>query len=239
MRLVQLMFRASVMRVTAVVIAIASALLMLAASTVTSLSLTPEQLADRELGSADMSIQLPTTLASGAGLSPNRAFEAIVQEAGGTGLRYSLSVPAIPVAGEGNLYQFIETAWELRPFPHRYNLVDGRWPSRPGEVVLVERHQGRVGRLELFGGVTSVAVVGRATDLFAEANHEILASPGTWASFHSEVSQRFPTTVANVTVYWNGSRPPALSALARPWLASISEDGSQLCDPSAIYRCID
>jgi len=78
-----------------------------------------------------------------------------------------------------------ETDWRARPFPDRYRLLGGRWPARPGEVVVIgdaAQFQNARRQIRASSGHVTLAVVGRASDVYQSEASAALAAPGTWAA---------------------------------------------------------
>ncbi|GLZ35257.1 hypothetical protein Lesp02_74440 [Lentzea sp. NBRC 105346] len=133
--------------------------------TVKAFALTPEQVAERDLGRFDAKVDTEESLA---------------------GSMVALSSLDIrPPVVDAPATKYVEMDWTADPFPARYQLVSGRWPSRPNEVVVNNNHK-------LPTGLRSVGVV---RDRFSGWN-TILAAPGTWATLGTGGVTR--------TVYWNG-----------------------------------
>jgi hypothetical protein len=107
----------------------------------------------------------------------------------------------------------VQMDWRSSPFPGRYRLLQGRWPARPGEVVLTEPSDlsgvtgaGEPGdTLPVMGGLVRWKVVGFADDRFARTTN-VLAAPGTWAALPAAVHERFPVLEAQGTFMWGDAR---------------------------------
>lgn len=129
------------------------------------------------------------------------------QSAGARDVMVSLtSFDVAPVMTDPPLTVYMETDWSSGPFPDRYSLVRGRWPSRPGEVVLTTRLSQIVGSddaLSVLAGNERLTVVGVASDRFGDGSR-ILAAVGTWESFGERTRTNFPTATAAPTLFWNG-----------------------------------
>jgi len=99
-----------------------------------------------------------------------------------------------------------EADWSSRPFPGRYPLLSGRWPTRAGEVVVTNPGDvpAAVGTsVTALGGGAQFQVVGIADDRYARSSG-LLAGPGTWASLSPRVVERFPLLQAQPVLYWSG-----------------------------------
>ncbi|MEV4173704.1 hypothetical protein [Nonomuraea sp. NPDC049709] len=100
----------------------------------------------------------------------------------------------------------LEGNWARQPFPDRYALLSGRWPIRPGEVVVTEPSDVRAvagTTLAAMGGRVRLRVVGTADDRFARMSN-ILAAPQTWATLNPRLLQGFPRLRAQPFLLWSG-----------------------------------
>lgn len=100
-----------------------------------------------------------------------------------------------------------EADWSSRPFPHRYLLLSGRWPTRAGEVVVTNPGDvpAAVGTsVTALGGEAQFQVVGIADDRYARSSG-LLAGQGTWASLSPRVVERFPLLQSQLVLYWSGN----------------------------------
>jgi hypothetical protein len=180
-----------------------------------TLSLSGAQVADRDLGRFDASvgygsIQLPPG---------DEAFvpelRSRVQGAGITDAMIMLSASDVqldttPVRN----VTMLEADWAANPYPRRYELQDGRWPSRPGEVVVTETQdtQTAPGEMLTVLGKVRLTVVGTADDRNASTTN-LLAGPGTWATLTTDLAEGYPALGAQPVLLWSGSEPrPAISA---------------------------
>ncbi|MGI5272492.1 hypothetical protein ACQEUU_25275 [Nonomuraea sp. CA-218870] len=100
----------------------------------------------------------------------------------------------------------LEGHWAHRPYPDRYALLSGRWPTSPGEVVVTEPGDVRAvagTTLAAMGGRVRLRVVGTADDRFARTS-TVLAAPRTWASLDPRLLQGFPRLRAQPFLLWSG-----------------------------------
>ncbi|MEU0589005.1 hypothetical protein [Streptomyces sp. NPDC006132] len=188
-----------------------------------TLSLSGEQVADRDLGRFDASvgygsIQLPP--GDGA-FAPE--LQSRVKDVGITDAMIMLSASDVqldttPVRN----VTMLEADWASSPYPSRYELRSGRWPSRPGEVVVTETQDTRTApgeTLTVLGNVR-LKVVGTADDRNADTTN-LLAGPGTWATLDAGLAEGYPALGAQPVLLWSGSTPqPAISAFTsaiRTW----------------------
>lgn len=116
----------------------------------------------------------------------------------------------------------LEAHWTTRPFPERYRLESGRWPSRPGEVAVTEPDDLRApvgSTLEVLGDVR-LKVVGTVDDRPADTTN-LLFGPGTWADLDPALHEGFPALAAQLDLMWSGDKPnevvDAFTAAARTW----------------------
>lgn len=85
-----------------------------------------------------------------------------------------------------------ERDWKVSSAKAQYRLVDGRWPSEPGEVAIVgEREQvAQVGdKVATLGGGNPLRVVGIGQPRW-EGSPVMLAAPGTWAALDAVPKER-------------------------------------------------
>lgn len=216
--LTRLMVRSTLLRRLGLAAGVVAALLMVASSVVSALSLTNQQAIERDLGMFDYATQVPVNLAPGAGLPlrPDRL------PASRTAVTVtSLDLQLIERPGERPAY--VESDWPHNPLPDRYLLVAGRWPASPGEVALSAEFTGVV---HVLGGVP-LTVVGQVVDRFDRSRLTMLAGEGTWASWRIDnLAKRFPLTGAGPTYLWSGDPDPALDALAAAAADSVEAPDS-------------
>lgn len=110
-----------------------------------------------------------------------------------------------------------ETTWDREPFPGVLELVDGRWPVAPGEVV-VTRHDDlgiAVGDvIPALAGRAPLQVVGTAVDRSGDPA-SLLLGPGTWAGLDPALAPSWPDLRATSVMYWDGSsRDEVIEAVA-------------------------
>lgn len=91
-----------------------------------------------------------------------------------------------------------ETDWTSATFG--YHLVSGRWPERPGEVVVTDGLvPGGDRMLSLLSGSVEVRVVGVVRDDYS-SGAQVLAGPGTWESWGAAVRRARPGLVASARI---------------------------------------
>ncbi|OZV83813.1 hypothetical protein CA850_03955 [Micromonospora echinospora] len=173
-----------------------------------ALSLSGEQVAQRDLGRFGASIGYGSIV-----LPPgeSRFVPDLRGRAAGAGLtdvEVMLSASGMQIATvPARDVSMLETAWQLSPYPDRYQLLSGRWPSQPGEVVVTEPADLAAtvgGDLPVLGGKASLRVVGTADDRFARTSN-LLVAPGTWTALDANLAEGFPLLGAQPILLWSGN----------------------------------
>lgn len=149
-----------------------------------SQTLTPEQEVRWQLGDTDGLVRL-SGVAAPAG-SPAR--DQLERESGPTSAwtmslqHYDFPVPQVAP----DQVTFEEMPWGRRLFGSRYLLEEGRWPRRPGEVVVIGGSgRAAAGRsLAVLGDPDALRVVGTGRGAFARETR-LLAASGTWGSLRN------------------------------------------------------
>jgi hypothetical protein len=188
--------------------------------TLQALTMSGAQVVDRDFGRFESKVEL-SAIAGFDSTTPRAQedMEAAVRGAGAVEVTTTLTSydiePAI-TAPPATLY--VETDWTANPFPQRYSLKDGRWPSAPGEIVLTEA--GRVmmpgdGVLPVLSGSQHLRIVGTASDRFS-AWATILAAPRTWAGMDPAGRPDRAKPSAFTSLFWNGAiQEQAVSAIEK------------------------
>lgn len=175
-----------------------------------SMTLSPQQVVDRELGRFDRSTGLLQVSLPPGEADLVRRLDAAVREAGADDVLVGLLTVDMQIASrEAPSITFYEAAWSSRPFPDRYRLESGRWPARPGEVVLTNADPRRhpVGsQLPVLSDRARFNVVGLAEDPYARSS-KIMAGEGTWATLDPDIAASFSGLSAQPVVRWDGKRP--------------------------------
>ena len=175
--------------------------------TLRTLSLSGAQIADRDLGRFGASVGYGSiVLPPGEDhFAPEVRAQAL--RAGLTDSEVMLSASDMQLATTPvRSVSMLEASWQDQPFPDRYDLLSGRWPTRPGEVVVTEPQDTPAtagGTLPLLGGKVTFTVVGTAEDHFARTTN-LLVAPGTWASLDPSLAQGFPLLGAQPLLLWSG-----------------------------------
>ncbi|AVT31293.1 hypothetical protein C6361_19430 [Plantactinospora sp. BC1] len=200
-------------------IAATAALLVAVFVALNAFTLSPRQVTVRDLGRFDSQIDLSnvTTLRPGGAEVADEVATA-ARAAGATDVVVALaSFDVRPDMTRPPFTLYSEAPWPAEPFPDRYQLREGRWPSQPGEVVLTDALRSVLGQVEsftVFSGNDRLRVVGVAEDLFG-ATPRILAAQGTWASLSEATARNFSTVLATATLLWNGGvQQEVLTAVA-------------------------
>ncbi|MFI9643582.1 hypothetical protein ACIG87_26605 [Micromonospora sp. NPDC051925] len=189
-------------------VAVTAALLVAVFVTLNAFTLSPRQVTDRDLGRFDSQVDLTNVTR----IRPGDA--QVVQQVAGAARGGGASEAVVTLASfdvrpdmaRPPFTLYTEAPWPADPFPRRYQLREGRWPSRPGEVLVTDalrRVLGPVESFTVFSGNDRLRVVGVARDLFG-ATPRILAANGTWASLSDATAHNFSTVLATATLHWNG-----------------------------------
>lgn len=201
------------------------------------MTLSPQQVIERELGRFDRSTGLlNVSLPPGeAGLV--RRLDTAAREAGADDVMVGLVTGDMQIASrEAPSVMFYEAAWSSRPFPDRYRLESGRWPARPGEVVLTNADALRHpvgGQLPVLSDRASFTVVGLADDPYVRSL-KIMAGEGTWAALDPDVAASFPGLTAQPVVRWDGKQPRRVIQAVADVLARQTGAGS----PASLRRTL-
>lgn len=128
-----------------------------------------------------------------------------------------------------------EADWLKGPFPRRFLLAQGRWPSRPGEVAVTRPDvlaAGPDGNLSVLAGRARFTVVGVAEDRYANVP-TFLAAPGTWAALSPNLGSVFPGLVANPAVFFDGGGRDSVVAAISDTLPRKQHTGTDLAAVTA------
>jgi len=176
-----------------------------------ALTLSGDQIVEREMGRFAFRSYLGNTLT----LTPKNAsiaaeIEATALAGGATAPMVTVtSVDVEPAQVDPPTTWFTEADWERSPFPNRYVLLRGRWPEQPGEVVVAHTSNGSLAELceelAVLAGHERFTVVGIVDDRYGDY-HAILAAPGTFASIGEAALRNFPSISAMLTLFWEGSQ---------------------------------
>lgn len=216
-RLARPFIRSDAVRALPLALGIVIALLIAAQTCLSSLGLSQAQLVARDLGPFDGSAQIPLALRE-----DTQAVGDVVDALSAAGAEDPAwvleSMDLRLTGGDGEVVQYREAAWASGSLGNRYVLLDGRWPSRPGEVVLTRPLAGAVsgGTVDVLSGTSTFQVTGTVEDHFVRTGREILAAPGTWTGQDwAWIGKAFPSVAGSVTVLWHRlSSDEALEVIA-------------------------
>lgn len=206
-RLARRLVRSRELARSASIVFVAGLAVMAMFVTLRTLSLSGAQIADRDLGRFGASVGYGSVvLPPGEGQFASDV-RAQALRAGLTDSEVMLSASDMQLATTpARSVSMLEASWQDQPFPDRYDLLSGRWPTQPGEVVLTEPRDAATvagGTLPLLGGKVTLTVVGTAEDQFARTTN-LLVAPGTWASLDPSLAQGFPLLGAQPLLLWSG-----------------------------------
>jgi hypothetical protein len=169
------------------VVAIPMAILLTLFMTVSSLTLSPSQYSASKFGRFAGLVELGGTPKTSSHLPP----ESVVREfaayapAGQSALvvsSYDVTFAGMPAFTGTN---YIEADWARQPFGQEFTVLAGRMPRRAGEIAvargLVSKPLGRV--VTAVSSHARLRIVGVISDRFSRVSSDVLAAPGTWASF--------------------------------------------------------
>lgn len=224
----QLFRRATVLRWLGRVVASVALLSTLLLCVVSAFTLSPEQMAQRDLGPYSLSFPLgEATTASGVGEQAQRAVASLRQ--GGATAASSLSVIGIPSPVDGANQTGIEADWSGTALSERYELLSGRWPRTAGEVAVSASWPS--GSFTTFGGAVTLVPVATVRDRFDTTSSVLLLGPGTWASWpHDDLAQRVPGLEALATIYVSGVGVDQAASLLADQHVSIDRQSLMLRD---------
>ncbi len=224
-RLARKFLRAPAVRKPAATVVIVSAVLTLIFTVLSQLSLTGTQLVERDLGRFEASVELGDAIGSKGGAADFTRAERTLAEAGARDHLLVLYTGDIrPATVDPPAVAYLEADWASQPFPGRYQLVGGRWPSRPGEVVStasLDPYLVGGSRLSVVTGREILTSVGRVVDRYGTRSKVLLAGPGTWNRFDKvALAEKYPRLGVGVTAYWSGASGAAVTAALVKSMAS-------------------
>ncbi|RKF25504.1 hypothetical protein D7I43_20805 [Micromonospora globbae] len=207
LRLARRLIRSRELARSASIVFVAGLAIMAMFVTLRTLSLSGAQIADRDLGRFGASVGYGSIVLPPGENQFASDVRAQALRAGLTDFEVMLSASSTQLATTpARSVPMLEASWQDQPFPDRYDLLSGRWPTRPGEVVLTEPQDAPEtadGTLPLLGGKVTFTVVGTAEDQFARSTN-LLVAPGTWASLDPSLAQGFPVLGAQPLLLWSG-----------------------------------
>ncbi|MET8828135.1 hypothetical protein ABZX40_20950 [Streptomyces sp. NPDC004610] len=188
-----------------------------------TLSLSGAQVADREMGRFDASVGYGSIVLPPGDDTFADELLGRVRGAGITDATVMLVVSDVQldVTPEREV-AMLEADWTSSPYPKRYALQSGRWPNRPGEVVVTETGDVRTSpgeALTVLGDVR-LTVVGTADDRHADTTN-LLAASGTWATLDETLAEDHPVLRAQPFLLWSHAPPEhavdAFTTAVRTW----------------------
>lgn len=251
-RLARRLARSRALARSVAIVFVAGLLVMGMFVTLRTLSLSGEQVAENELGRFGAKVGY----GSGVSLPPGDAtfltdLRSRVHDTGATDARTVLSATDVQLnTTPARNVTALESDWASRPYPERYELLSGEWPSRPGEVAVTEPDDVRtpVGETLTVLGDVRLKVVATVDDRAADTTN-LLLGPGTWAGLDPALSKGFPVLTAQLDLMWAGDRQQqvvdAFTAAARTWAerggdspeaAALREDGQNTVATTLVTR---
>lgn len=228
LRLGRRLIRSRSLAASAWLMAAVGATVVAAFVVLSSLTLSGDQVVERDMGRFRFASDLTNLVALTPGnVSLTAEVESAALAAGATGPMVTLTSVAVePAQADPPHTWYTEADWARDPFPRRYVLLEGRWPERPGEVVLTRTASGALASLgeplAVLAGHERFAVVGLADDRYGEY-HAILAAPGTFAGIGEAALRSFPGLTAGAKLYWEGGeRRPVIDAMSTSLARSLS-----------------
>ena len=217
LRFAPALLRTPAWRLSAVFLTVVMAAIMTLIIGVTSMKLSPDQQREYSLGVADYTANMPGV--------PVRGYKKLNLDHMSTLGRVEL-ITTLPVAGLGSAAEghrelrIAETPWDASPYPKRYTLAEGRYPSAPGEIAIsttLARSGGAVGsdvRIAVPGVDTSWKITGIIADNYLD-DATMYAAPGTLSDVYRRIEDLtgIPQYLAG-SLYWSAPSPePVLSQL--------------------------
>ncbi|MFF9778335.1 hypothetical protein ACF1HJ_32335 [Streptomyces sp. NPDC013978] len=250
-RLARRLARSRALARSVAIVFVAGLLVMGMFVTLRTLSLSGEQVAQNELGRFGAKVGY----GSGVSLPPGddtflADLRSRMRDAGASDAEIVLSATDVQLnTTPARNVTALESDWAARPYPERYELLSGTWPSRPGEVAVTEPDDVRtpVGTTLTVLGDVRLKVVATVDDRAADTTN-LLLGPGTWAGLDPALSEGFPVLTAQMDVMWAGDRQQevvdAFTAAARTWAedgdspeaAALREDGENAVAATLVTR---
>lgn len=172
-----------------------------------SQTLTEDQWVESQLADYQLRYSPQVSVPLGAPAAQSLALDVEEAVTGSTTALLCIDLPVTSIADDGVTY--LEADWTTG-LKDRYALDAGKWPSEPGEVVVV----GEVGVSARLGdqvntlGRTPLTIVGAARDRFVDRDGLVLAAPGTWGALDSPDAADLAAVAATIRVYLPSSDRP-------------------------------
>lgn len=243
LRLTQRFVRSRELARSTMIVFIAALFVMAMFVTLRTLSLSGAQVADRDLGRFDASVGYGSVVLPPGEDTFVQAITEKAAAAGATDATVVLSATDVQLtttpARDVTLF---ETDWQSRPYPARYELLSGRWPTRPGEVVVTEPQDvsatpGAV--LPVLGGAVKLQIVGTADDRYASTTN-LLVAPGTWAGLDPKLTDGFALLGAQPFLLWSSGDASTVVAAFTTAVQQWADSGSRSTsvDPDAVVTSL-
>ena len=223
LRFAPALLRTPAWRLSAVFLTMVVAAIMTLIISVTSMKLSPDQQREYSLGVADYTANMPDV--------PVRGYKKLNLDHLSTLGRVEL-ITTLPVTGLGlaaeehRELRVSETPWDASPYPKRYSLAEGRYPSAPGEIAISTALAagGAVGgnvRIAVPGVDTSWKITGIIADNYLD-DATMYAAPGTLSDVYRRIEDLtgIPQYLSG-SLYWSAPSPEPVLAQLRV-LSSIS-----------------
>lgn len=223
LRFAPALLRTPAWRLSVVFLTVVVAAIMTLIISVTSMKLSPDQEREYSLGVADYTANMPDV--------PVRGYKKLDLDHLSTLGRVEL-ITTMPVTGLGlaaeehRELRVSETPWATSPYPKRYSLAEGRYPSAPGEIAISTALAagGAVGgdvRIAVPGVDTSWKITGIIADNYLD-DATIYAAPGTLSDVYRRIEDLtgIPQYLGG-SLYWSAPSPEPVLAQLRV-LNSIS-----------------
>lgn len=223
LRFAPALLRTPAWRLSVVFLTVVVAAIMTLIISVTSMKLSPDQEREYSLGVADYTANMPDV--------PVRGYKKLNLDHLSTLGRVEL-ITTLPVTGLGlaaeehRELRVSETPWTTSPYPKRYSLAEGRYPSAPGEIAISTAlvAGGAVGgdvRIAVPGVDTSWKITGIIADKYLD-DATIYAAPGTLSDVYRRIEHLtgIPQYLGG-SLYWSAPSPEPVLAQLRV-LNSIS-----------------
>lgn len=226
--------RSSALARSASIVFVAGTFLLAMFVTLETLTLSGSQVVERDLGRFGASVGYGTIVVPPGDDGIVEDLLRAAGNAGATDAMVLLSAADVQLATGGigggpREVTLQEAAWASRPFPDRYILLEGRWPRRPGEIVVTDSEDVNAApgaQLSALGEEAGLRVVGTAADRYARTS-TLLAAPGTWDTLRLGLAERFPLLQAQPVLFWAGnSDSSVVAAFAAVAMARGGADAS-------------
>ncbi len=193
------LMRGRALALSSTVTGVTTAVLIALFITLQAFPLSGSQVVERDLGRFDTKADLSAVV----GLTPGNAdlvdtVTSAARRAGAAGAMVSVTSLDITAAViDPPVTKYVEADWAAGPFPERFVLTTGRWPERPGEVVLSGSTWPGGDTVSVLAGNHTFRVVGTADDRYSDWE-TILAGRGSFAGIGVD------GVTAYATLYWGG-----------------------------------